>query len=116
MHPLDAYLWSGRAVLPARAGRRDAAVQDVAVALKLSNEPLLVYQVACVYALTSKIVAEDKQEAMSLLASSFRANANIARLAWTDKDMDPIREDIEFKRLVSASEILAPKKAAVATE
>ncbi|RLT21732.1 MAG: hypothetical protein DWI29_01505 [Planctomycetota bacterium] len=75
MHPLDAYLWSGRAVLPARAGRRDAAVQDVAVALKLSNEPLLVYQVACVYALTSKTVAEDKQEAMSLLANSFRANA-----------------------------------------
>ena len=116
VHPLDAYLWSGRAVLHARAGRRDAALHDVAEALKLSNEPLLVYQVACVYALTSKIVAEDKQEAMSLLASSFRANANIARLAWTDKDMDPIREDIEFKRLVSASEILAPKKAAVATE
>ena len=113
VHPLDAYLWSGRAVLHARAGRRDAALQDVAEALKLSNEPMLVYQVACVYALTSKTVAEDKQEAMSLLANSFRANANIARLAWTDKDMDPIREDLEFKRLVSASEILAPKTTAI---
>jgi len=112
VHPLDAYLWSGRAVLHARAGRRDAALLDVAEALNLSNEPLLVYQVACVYALTSRTVAIDKQEAMSMLAKCFRANANIARLAWTDKDMDPIREDVEFKRLVSASEILAPKATA----
>lgn len=62
VHPLDAYLWSGRAVLHARAGRRDAALLDVAEALKLSNEPLLVYQLACVYALTSKTVAPTLDE------------------------------------------------------
>lgn len=112
VHPLDAYLWSGRAVLHARAGRRDVALQDAAEALKLSNEPMVVYQVACVNALNSRTVATDKQEAMSLLAKCFRANADIARLAWSDKDMDPIREDLEFKRLVTASELLAPKNGA----
>lgn len=109
VHPWDAYLWSGRAVLHARAGRREAAIRDATEALQLSNEPLVVYQGACVYALTSTTVSDDKQQAMSLLARSFRANADVARLAWSDKDMDPIREDLEFKRLIAASELLAPK-------
>ncbi len=107
-HPEDPLLWSGRAVLHARAGRHEAARADCDIALKLSTKPIVEYQVACVYSLTSRQSPEDLQKAIRLLVKCFRADAQLARLAWSDSDMEPIRQTPEFRKLVAASEILAP--------
>ncbi|MBL8814970.1 MAG: protein kinase [Planctomyces sp.] len=109
IYPYDAFLWSGRAVLHARHGSAESAMSDISKARELSEEPMVTYQAACVYAILSKSLPDQRLEALKLLEEAFRLRTQIARIAWTDKDMDAIRDDMEFKRLLAASEILNPK-------
>src|SRR5262249_32589298 len=70
------------------------------------------YQVGCIYALTSKTHPEDKPEAFRLLFASLRTGFGLD-MVDTDTDLDPLRSDPEFKRLVgSARAFHAPSKRA----
>ena len=105
-HPQDAYLWAGRGVLHARGGRRDAAIQDAADARKRSKEPLVVYMVSCIYALTAKGHPEDAAVALPLLAESLLGDMSLAKVAASDSDLQAIQTQPAFDAILQATKIL----------
>jgi serine/threonine protein kinase/lipoprotein NlpI len=105
-HPEDAYLWAGRAVLHARAGRRAEAIQDAVEARKLSSDPLLIYMVACVYSLTSTQSESDRVEALKSLAESLRQDATLLAVAASDPDLAAIRPLPQYSQILQAARTL----------
>jgi serine/threonine protein kinase/predicted Zn-dependent protease len=97
----------GRGVLLARLGRRDAALRDAAACLRASDLPGVLYQVAGVYAQTSRTHPDDRKEAFRLLSAALRQGFGLDLLE-TDHDLDPVRGLPEFKRLVDAARALGP--------
>jgi eukaryotic-like serine/threonine-protein kinase len=106
IYPHDPYLWGGRAVLHARDGRRDEAVADAERAVVVSDEPMIKYQAACVFALCSPTHKDDADEAIRLLGKALREDSSLVRLATTDPDLDSVRDSREFKNVLAASMIL----------
>jgi tetratricopeptide (TPR) repeat protein len=101
LYPDDWRPIAGRGVLLARAGQRDKALRDAEAALRLDREPLNAYQVAGIYALTSKVVTGDRHEALRLLGDALRRGAGHDYLD-IDHDLDPIRSLPEFQKLAAA--------------
>ncbi len=93
---------AGRGVLLARDGRRDEAIRDAKDALLRNTDPPNLFQVGCIYALTSKTNPEDRVEALRLLSGALQRGFGLQYLD-TDHDLDPLRDDAEFKRLVAAA-------------
>ncbi len=96
---------AGRAVLRARLGRRDDALADAREALARDGRPATRYQVACVYALTSRVSAADGTKALQLLAEALRQGYGAGLLA-RDPDLDSLRALPEFARLAAAASTL----------
>jgi tetratricopeptide (TPR) repeat protein len=96
---------SGRGVLLARLGQRDAALRDAREALRRDTKPTTLYQAAGVYALTSQQAPDDRREAFRLLAAALRQGFGFDLLA-IDRDLDPVRADPEFNELVAAAKAL----------
>ncbi|MBM3980430.1 MAG: hypothetical protein FJ304_09105 [Planctomycetes bacterium] len=94
--------WAGRGVLRARLNDRDGALKDAREALRLTERPATKYQVAGIYAMTSRAHPEDRREAFSLLDSALRDGFGFEYLD-KDKELDPIRTDPEFKKIVDAA-------------
>jgi serine/threonine protein kinase/tetratricopeptide (TPR) repeat protein len=99
LYPDRVQALASRGVLLARLGRRDMARADARDALRLDNRPATLYQVAGVYALTSKAHPEDLAEAFRLLDAALRQGYGFDLVA-TDPDLKPIRDLPEFRRLV----------------
>ena len=91
--------WAGRGVLRARTDDRDGALADAKEALKLTRRPATVYQVAGIYATTSKTDPTDRKEAYSLLDTALRAGYGFEHLK-TDPELDAVRTDPEFQNVV----------------
>jgi serine/threonine protein kinase/Tfp pilus assembly protein PilF len=94
--------WAGRGVLRARLDDRDGALADAREALRLTQRPATQYQVAGIYAMTSRSHPEDRLEALSLLDAALRAGFGFDLLD-KDKELDGLREDPEFLRMVAAA-------------
>jgi hypothetical protein len=60
------------------------------------------YQVAGIYALNSRKHPADRVEALHLLSKALRAGFGLD-LVDKDTDLDPIRENPEFRRVVKAA-------------
>jgi serine/threonine protein kinase/tetratricopeptide (TPR) repeat protein len=101
-HPEFILARAGRAVLLARLGKREDAHKDVADCLANDQQPLTLYQLAGVYALTSKTHADDRKEAFRLLSAALQKGVGFEFLEM-DRDLDPIRTCPEFQRLVDAA-------------
>jgi tetratricopeptide (TPR) repeat protein len=108
-HPEQAVLWAGRAVYLARLGRRADAHTDAEEALQRSGAPAIRYQVAGVYALTSREHPEDRPEALRLLAAALRKDYGFEFLD-TDPELAPVRDLPEFKELVAAARALRDRR------
>ncbi|HEV3021770.1 MAG TPA: tetratricopeptide repeat protein, partial [Pirellulales bacterium] len=91
---------AGRAVLLARTGQRDAALADVRQSLSHAPQPITIYQAACAYALVSEGDGGDRREALRLLAAALSSGFGREFVA-SDHDLDSLRGDDEFERLVS---------------
>lgn len=102
VNPDSADAWAGRGVTRARLGDRAGALADAREALRLTERPATQYQVAGIYALTSRAHPEDRREALSLLDAALRAGFGFEHLD-ADRELDPVRGDKEFKRLVDAA-------------
>jgi tetratricopeptide (TPR) repeat protein len=92
---------SGRGVLLARLGRREAAHADARESLRRDSKPFTVYQVAGIYALTSRQDPDDRREAFRLLGSALDRGFGLDLLP-KDRDLDAIRDEPEFRQLVEA--------------
>ncbi|MFN4259642.1 MAG: protein kinase domain-containing protein [Gemmataceae bacterium] len=101
LYPDDALALAGRGVLLARQGKRDPALKDAIACLSLSTTPPLLYQVACIYAQTSRQEPDDQLEALRLLAAALRRGYGQDLLA-TDRDLDPLRRLPRFQQLLMA--------------
>jgi serine/threonine protein kinase/tetratricopeptide (TPR) repeat protein len=91
---------AGRGVLLARLGKRKEALRDAEECLRRDTRPATVYQVAGIYALTSRQQPEDRQEALFLLSSALRKGYG-KDLVGIDTDLDPIRAHPDFRRLLA---------------
>jgi tetratricopeptide (TPR) repeat protein len=98
---------ASRGVYLARLGQRDPALLDAKESLLRSTQPATLYQVAGIYALTTRQNSDDRWEAFRLLSSALRKGYGFDLLAQ-DRDLDPIRDYPEFRRLVDAAQALRP--------
>jgi serine/threonine protein kinase/Flp pilus assembly protein TadD len=105
LYPESVLALGGRGVSLARAGRRAEALQDAEKALSIDAGPPTLYQVACIYALTSQSDPADRDKAYPLLAAALGHGFGFQ---WVDedKDLDPIRKQPEFVRLIEAARAL----------
>ena len=101
-HPASAAALAGRGVLLARLGRREDALRDARAALLIDDQPLFLYQAACIFALTSKRNPADRPEAIRLLAEAVRKDGSWLDVAPQDRDLDPVRDGPEFRELIKA--------------
>ncbi|MFO0954332.1 MAG: tetratricopeptide repeat protein [Isosphaeraceae bacterium] len=102
LNPNDLEALASRGVLLARLGRRGPAHDDARAVLSRDPNPPLVYQTAGVFALTSRLVDDDRREAFALLKRAFDRGAGLTDVD-RDSDLDPLRGDPEFARLVSGA-------------
>jgi serine/threonine protein kinase/Tfp pilus assembly protein PilF len=102
---------AGRAVLLGRLGQRAAAHKDADECLARDNQPLTLYQLAGVYALTSKNQPDDRRQAFRMLSSALQKGFGFDLLE-TDRDLDPIRRCPEFQTLVAAARAIRAPVAA----
>jgi tetratricopeptide (TPR) repeat protein len=100
---------AGRGVYHARLGRREAAHADARETLRRDPKPFTVYQVAGIYALTSRQHPEDRREAFRLLGSALSQRVGLD-LIDTDRDLDAIRDQAEFRKLVEAARADAQRR------
>jgi eukaryotic-like serine/threonine-protein kinase len=98
---------AGRGVLRARLKQRDAAHEDAEEALARDFGPATQYQVAGIFALTSLQESDDRSQALRYLSSALRKGFGFEYLEQ-DKDLDPIRDTPEFRKLVGATQVLQP--------
>lgn len=96
---------AGRGVVLARLGQRAAALRDAKEVLARDSQPAFLYQVAGIYALTSRSHPEDRGEAFRLLSAALRSGYGLDLLD-KDTDLDPLRVEPEFHRLVEAARAL----------
>jgi serine/threonine protein kinase/Flp pilus assembly protein TadD len=101
-HPLRVEPLASRAVLRARLGMRKEAHADGAAARKLAPQSIQVlYQTACIHALTSRTHADDRDEAFRLLKQALSGGFGHSLLE-SDRDLEPLRADPRFQKLVKA--------------
>jgi tetratricopeptide (TPR) repeat protein len=96
---------AGRGVLLARLGNRAAALKDAEEALRQNTSGLNLYQVACIYALTSRQEKDDRLEAIRLLSRALKANFG-TDLIEVDPDLAPLHPHPEFARVVELARSL----------
>jgi hypothetical protein len=110
--PRDGDALAGRAVLHARLGDAAAALADVARLKEVPETAVHHYQAACVYLLIAPDDANQREEALGLLASACRLDAQLCTIAGTDPDLKQLHSNAEFQRIVEAARTLHAAKAA----
>ena len=95
-------------------GERDLAHADVERAFRLGTGPVLHYQAARVYALTSLGHAADADLAVGHLRQAFQSGYRDFAAVAADSTFDAVREDAGFRDAVQAAETFwkQPAKAA----
>lgn len=103
--PNQARFYSSRATLWGRQKNIEAARTDVDAALQLDRSPIVCYQAASALLLGSD-AAEDRARAIALLKETLRKEPGLKSTMDTDPDLDPIRDDEQFKSLLNAAILL----------
>ena len=89
------------AVMYSRLEDRDAAISYCDRALEISRTPKTVFQASCVYANTARTKPADKRHAIALLTEAIENDVKWKEVASKDPDLDEIRGEQEFSKLVS---------------
>ena len=99
---------AGRAVLHARAGRPQLAIEDLKSLEKMRiQDPIEIYQVACGYSLLAgsptKLENEDfPKAAFRWFTKAVAGDSNILAIAMTDPDVQWMREQSQFQEIARA--------------
>jgi eukaryotic-like serine/threonine-protein kinase len=106
LHPDLVAAWAGRGVLRARLGLRAEAHRDALQALAREGDAgETLFQVAGIYALTSRSQASDRDEAFRLLGRALQTGYGFDLLE-SDADLAPLRKEARFRNLVRAARTL----------
>jgi serine/threonine protein kinase/tetratricopeptide (TPR) repeat protein len=107
----------GRALLAltsARLGERDAAIREVEACRKLldqkgpgNRDPQVICRLSGVYSVLSKHNPADRTEAFKLLKEACRNGLRNLPQLDEDRDLEPIRDSDEFRRIVQSAKELA---------
>ncbi|MCA9141098.1 MAG: tetratricopeptide repeat protein, partial [Planctomycetales bacterium] len=109
---------ASRGILEARLGQTDAAISDAQAAAELSPAGREKLQIAGIYALVSAPVdsGQDsgnptaaltwRSQSLKWLARALKTEPQLASLAWGDHDLDAIRGDAQFGRLIQWAQLL----------
>ena len=101
LQPENVKFRAGRGVLLARVGERSKAISDAQQCLKKSRSAATLYQVAGIYAQTSKLESADIKIALDLLKQAVRRSPElVAQMMKSDPDIVAVREHTEFKNTV----------------
>lgn len=92
---------AGRSVVLARLGRAKEALAEIARARQLSDDAPILYQAACVFALTG-----DRAGAIELLRKALRAGYSDLKGMAEDPDLKELRETQAYKDLLAGAAIL----------
>jgi serine/threonine protein kinase/tetratricopeptide (TPR) repeat protein len=94
-HPDDTRAWTMGAAVLAEMGEPDSAAKWTAHALAVDpEEPIIVYNAACVYVRLNRL-----EDAVDCLEAAFTQGA-LAEWAANDPDLDPLRANPRFQRLL----------------
>jgi tetratricopeptide (TPR) repeat protein len=104
-YPDAAVFRAGRGVMLARRGQYEAARRDARDALLRDGKAPNLYQVGCILALTSADRRDDRAEAVRLVWQALKTGYGLEYVD-TDPDLNPIRDDAEFARVVKAAKAL----------
>jgi eukaryotic-like serine/threonine-protein kinase len=102
LYPYHTEARSARAVYLARLGDAKRAKDDAAIVLKEEPTAYRFYQMVGLYAQLSKTdkTGVARQQALQYAAKAFRNGFSNFQMIADDADVDPIRDDREFKDLV----------------
>lgn len=100
---------AGRAVLFARQGDRARALADVQKLLRVSKQPIHLFQAACSMALTSSVDPADLQKALTLLSNAVLLDPRLMARSKTDKDLEVLRKHPGYENLLKVM-ATAPKQ------
>ncbi|HEV3025293.1 MAG TPA: tetratricopeptide repeat protein, partial [Pirellulales bacterium] len=102
LFPNHAPFRAGRGVLLARKGKWREAEEDARAAVLVDTTASNLYQVACIYALTSPHNPDSRREALRLLNAALKSGFG-RDLVAEDDDLDPIRDTREFHQILEAN-------------
>jgi tetratricopeptide (TPR) repeat protein len=105
-YPDSAITRVGRGVVLARQGKRAEAIRDGEEALIRDTKAPVMYQAACIFALTARQEPADRFRALELLSSALRRGYGLD-IVDTDSDLDPLRKLPELEKIVAAAKELA---------
>jgi hypothetical protein len=88
-----------RGVLLARLGKRAEAHEEARKALAGDRAPIIFYQAANIYALTSRQEPRDAERVCCLLAAALLRQFG-EEYVDSDSDMDPVRNREDFRQLL----------------
>ena len=94
-----------RAISKLNSGKADEAIAEAKdLALKAGNDPLRLYDIACVYAVACGANADKQVEygdlAMDFLQRSLKSGLKEMGPLKQDEELDPIRSREDFKKLI----------------
>ena len=92
-----------RGVLLARLGRREDAIKDARLALSQNATAKQLFQVACIYSLSSKSHPADAHVALSLIDRAITLEPKWLQTAISDPDLESIRSMPEFAAIVRSA-------------
>jgi tetratricopeptide (TPR) repeat protein len=102
LYPDYVHARASRGVYYARLGQREKALRDAHDCLRRDSRPPTHYQVAGIYALSARQHQDDRRQAFRLLSLALDKGYGLDLLD-KDRDLDSIRDDPEFGRLVNAA-------------
>jgi Flp pilus assembly protein TadD len=98
--PADVEILMGMAWCYKRTGQLQRAIAATEEAYRASpQEPILLYNLACYYAL-----AGDKPQALSWLGRALRMQRTLRKLIAGEPDFDRLRDDPDFQLMTSAAD------------
>lgn len=104
--PSDIDARAARAVLLARLGRAQEALDDVSALVAKPRTALNVYRAACVYSLLSRQRAEHRADALRWLAVALAQDSQYIDIAAKDPDFVDLRDDQKFQEILTAAQAL----------
>ena len=107
LDPRNVNALAGRGVMRARLKQDAEAIADARAALDRTFAPIIVYQVAGVYARVSARQPEYADEALALLRIALRAGAGHEHLA-TDPELEPLRGTPAFDKILADAKKARP--------